>query len=74
MKSTYKTKAREEIAAYLKEHAEQRFTAREIYEAVCVPGILRVNYDEVIQRKIPVCRVIELKEADAPDNEIMTLT
>lgn len=34
MKSTYKTKAREEIMAYLKEHTEQRFTAREIFEAV----------------------------------------
>ncbi len=34
MKGTYKTKAREEIMAYLKEHTEQRFTAREICEAV----------------------------------------
>ncbi len=34
MKSAYKTKAREEIVAYLKEHTEQRFTAKEIFEAV----------------------------------------
>lgn len=35
MKNTYKTKAREEIISYLKNHPEQRLTAREIYEAVC---------------------------------------
>ena len=39
MKGAYKTKAREEIVAYLSKHAEQRFTAREIYEAVCGPSV-----------------------------------
>ena len=34
MKGAYRTKAREVIMAYLKEHTEQRFTAREIFEAV----------------------------------------
>ncbi len=34
MKNTYKTKAREEILTYLKEHTDQRFTAKEIFQAV----------------------------------------
>ena len=34
-KQTYKTKARELINGYLKEHKDKRFTAREIYASVC---------------------------------------
>ncbi len=34
MKSAYKTKAREEIMTYLKNHNDQRFTAKEILEVV----------------------------------------
>ena len=34
MKGAYKTKAREEIISFLKEHTEQRFTAKEILEAI----------------------------------------
>ena len=34
-KQTYKTKARELIIGYLKEHKDKRFTAREIYASVC---------------------------------------
>jgi len=34
MKGTYKTKTREYIISYLKNHSEQRFTAKEIYDSV----------------------------------------
>ncbi|MCR4990544.1 MAG: transcriptional repressor [Lachnospiraceae bacterium] len=34
MKNTYKTKAREEIIAFLKDNPDKRFTAKEIFSAV----------------------------------------
>jgi len=35
LKNTYKTKAREVLITYLKSHTEKRFTAKEIYDAIC---------------------------------------
>lgn len=60
MKSTYKTKAREEIMAYLKEHTEQRFTAREIFEAVSgkAEGINRTTVYRNLDR---LCETGDLK-------------
>lgn len=42
-------------------------------EWVEVTGILKVRYDELAGREVPVCRVTELKRVDAPENEIITL-
>ncbi len=66
MKSIYKTKAREMIIAYLKEHPEQRLTAREIYEAVC-KGEVEVNRTTVYRNLDRLCETGELmrfKEAN----------
>jgi hypothetical protein len=42
-------------------------------EWVEVSGIMRVRYDEEMQRDIPVCRVIGLSKIKTPENEIFTL-
>ena len=66
MKSVYKTKAREEIMAYLKEHSEQRLTAREIFEAVCEQSV-EVNRTTVYRNLDRLCETGELmrfKEAN----------
>ncbi len=36
-----------------------------------ITGLIRVKYDEVIQREIPVCRVLELTLCDPPEKEII---
>lgn len=66
MKNTYKTKAREEIVAYLKEHAEQRFTAREIYEAVSRhdSGINRTTVYRNLDRFCDEGELLKFKEAN----------
>lgn len=64
MKSTYKTKAREEIMAYLKEHTEQRFTAREIFEAVSghEDGINRTTVYRNLDRLCETGDLLKFKE------------
>ncbi len=42
-------------------------------EWVEISGILRVRYDEIMQKDIPVCRVTALKRVNAPDREIISL-
>ena len=43
-------------------------------EWIEVTGILRVRYDEASQCNIAVCRVLDLKKIETPQNEIITLT
>ena len=43
-------------------------------ELVEITGFLKVRFDDEEQRNIVACRVVELKETEAPNNEIMTLT
>ncbi len=66
MKNTYKTKAREVILAYLKEHTEQRLTAREIYEAVRVEDAEnnRSTVYRNLERLVNDGSLIKYKEAD----------
>ena len=66
MKTTYKTKAREEIVAYLKAHAEQRFTARTIYEAVCKrdAGINRTTVYRNLDRLCETGELLKYKESN----------
>ncbi len=42
-------------------------------EWVEITGILRIRFDELMQRDMPVCRVIELKKVEAPESEIVSL-
>ena len=42
-------------------------------EWVEISGILRIRFDDEMQRNIPVCRVMELKEIDRPEKEIISL-
>ncbi len=66
MKSTYKTKAREIMIKYLKEHADQRHTAKEIYEAVC-NGEAEINRTTVYRNLDRLCEtgeVLKFKEAN----------
>ncbi len=42
-------------------------------EWVEISGIMRVRFDEEMQRNIPVCRVTELRKIQAPRNEIISL-
>ncbi|MCR5032602.1 MAG: transcriptional repressor [Lachnospiraceae bacterium] len=64
MKSAYKTKAREVILGFLKEHTEQRFTAREIYEAVRVQdeGINRTTVYRNLDRLCEAGELLRYKE------------
>jgi len=64
MKSTYKTKSREEIMAYLKSHTEQRFTAREIFEAVSeqTEGINRTTVYRNLDRLCETGDLLRFKE------------
>ncbi|MBO6240879.1 MAG: transcriptional repressor [Butyrivibrio sp.] len=68
MKSTYKTKAREMIIAYLKEHPEQRLTAREIYEAVC-SGNVEVDRTTVYRNLDRLCESGELMRFKEPNRD-----
>ncbi len=68
MKSTYKTKAREVIMAYLKEHPEQRLTAREIYEAVCDQDV-EVNRTTVYRNLDRLCETGELMRFKEPNQD-----
>ncbi len=68
MKSTYKTKAREVIIAYLKDHPEQRFTAREIYEAVCA-GEVEVNRTTIYRNLDRLCANGELMRFKEPNQD-----
>jgi len=43
-------------------------------EWVEITGVLRVRYDEMTKTDIVVCRVTELQNAEAPQEEILTLT
>ncbi|MCR5773622.1 MAG: transcriptional repressor [Lachnospiraceae bacterium] len=64
MKNAYKTKAREEIVAYLKGHTEQRFTAREIFEAVSkqAEGINRTTVYRNLDRLCEQGDLLKYKE------------
>ncbi|MCR5421240.1 MAG: GTPase [Lachnospiraceae bacterium] len=42
-------------------------------EWVEIYGIMRVRFDDILHRDIPVCRITELKKIAPPDNEIITL-
>ncbi|MCR4777240.1 MAG: GTPase [Lachnospiraceae bacterium] len=42
-------------------------------EWVEISGIVKVRYDEELQRKIPVCKVETIERADVPENEAITL-
>jgi Fe2+ or Zn2+ uptake regulation protein len=68
MKSVYKTKAREVIIAYLKEHPNQRFTAREIYEAVCSSDV-EVNRTTVYRNLDRLCETGELMRFKEPNRD-----
>ena len=68
MKNTYKTKAREVIVAYLKEHIEQRFTAREIFEAVSKEDT-GVNRTTIYRNLDRLCETGELLRFKEPNRE-----
>ena len=40
-------------------------------EWVSVSGIIRVEYDKEMKKEIPICRVLELEQIDAPEEEII---
>ncbi len=42
-------------------------------EWVEVTGIIKVRFDEIAKRDIPVCRVVELKRVKAPEKEVVSL-
>ncbi len=68
MKNTYKTKAREGLIAYLKGHNEQRFTAREIYEAVCSDQA-SMNRTTVYRNLDRLCESGELLKFKEPNQD-----
>ncbi len=68
MKSTYKTKAREVIITYLKNHSEQRLTAREIYEAVCGQEV-EINRTTVYRNLDRLCETGELMRFKEPNRD-----
>ena len=68
MKNMYKTKAREEIIAYLKEHAEQRFTAREIFEATR-KGDVEINRTTVYRNLDRLCETGDLLKYKEPNQD-----
>ncbi|MCR5278660.1 MAG: GTPase [Lachnospiraceae bacterium] len=42
-------------------------------EWVEITGLLKVRFDELLQRDIPVCRVIDIKKVAVPENEIVSM-
>ncbi|MCR5460781.1 MAG: transcriptional repressor [Acetatifactor sp.] len=68
MKSTYKTKAREIIMAHLKDHPEQRLTAREIYEAVCNQSV-EVNRTTIYRNLEHLCETGDLFRFKEPNQD-----
>lgn len=68
MKNTYKTKAREVIILFLKDHAEQRLTAREIYDAVCNDDV-EVNRTTVYRNLDRLCETGELLRFKEPNQD-----
>ncbi|MBR6404396.1 MAG: transcriptional repressor [Eubacterium sp.] len=68
MKVVYKTKARECIIAYLKEHSEKRFTAREIYDFLKseVEGINRTTVYRNLDR---LCEQGDLMRYKEPNQD-----
>ena len=68
MKSVYKTKAREVIIAYLKEHSEQRLTARELYEAVCEQDV-EINRTTVYRNLDRLCENGEIMRFKEPNQD-----
>ncbi len=68
MRSTYKTKAREDIIGYLKKHPEQRLTAKEIYEAVC-NGETQVNRTTIYRNLDRLCENGDLMRFKEPNQE-----
>ncbi|MCR5399095.1 MAG: GTPase [Lachnospiraceae bacterium] len=41
-------------------------------EWVEITGVIKVRFDELMQRDIPVCRVTGLKKVSAPENEVIS--
>ncbi len=68
MKNIYKTKAREEIMTYLKNHTEHRSTAREIYEAVCGDDV-EMNRTTVYRNLERLCDAGELLKFKEPNQD-----
>lgn len=66
MKRSYKTKAREEIITYIKDHSEQRFTAKEIFEAVCAQanGINRTTVYRNLDRLCDAGELLKFRESN----------
>ncbi|MCR4868850.1 MAG: transcriptional repressor [Lachnospiraceae bacterium] len=64
MKGAYRTKAREEILSFLKEHTEQRFTAKEILTAVSerADGINKTTVYRNLDRLCEAGDLLKLKE------------
>ncbi|MCR5212879.1 MAG: transcriptional repressor [Eubacterium sp.] len=64
MKNVYKTKARECILSYLKEHREKRFTAREIYDYLKnqVEGVNRTTVYRNLDRLCDQGDLLRFKE------------
>lgn len=42
-------------------------------EWVEITGIIRVRYDDIAEREIPVCRVTQIKKAETPSEEIIKM-
>ena len=68
MKGEYMTKARGWIVEYLKNHAEKRFTAREIYEAI-KNDIDGVNRTTVYRNLDHLCEQGKLVKYKEPNQE-----
>ncbi len=68
MKRTYKTKARELLIAHLENHPEQRFTAREIYDAVC-DGKVLINRTTIYRNLERLCENGELMRFKEPNQD-----
>jgi Fe2+ or Zn2+ uptake regulation protein len=64
----YKTKAREEILTYLKNHKEQRLTAKEIYEAVSKEKE-GINRTTIYRNLDKLCETGELLRFKEPNQE-----
>ncbi len=65
-KAIYRTKVREAVTAFLKAHAEQRFTAREIYEQIleAQPGVNRVTIYRNLERLCEEGELVCYREAN----------
>lgn len=68
MKNPYKTKAREEIISFLKDHTEQRLTAKEVYDAVCRENV-EMNRTTVYRNLDRLCESGELLRFKEPNQD-----